>query len=322
MTRAGIPLGLESWTYLPLYKAFLEGLGQTVVLNKPTNREIVERGSLAIVDETCLPCKIEAGAALSLDSEVDYLFVPRLVSLSRSTTNCPKMIAMPDLLKFRCERDIISPIVDIRRDRQSLKRAVRETGGRLTNDGHRVYTAWHRAVLAYKQYHCLLRANFLPNEAIDYLSGKKIEQPKPAPNQLKVALVGHNYNLNDPFSSFNLAQRLREKDVFVYTPDSLSDRIIQKMNRIMEKQVFWIHERKLLGAAMYFIHRKPVDGIIAVTSFNCGTSAVTNEFIDYEAEKEGVPIMHLVVDEHTAEAGMKTRLEAFINLMKWKRGEI
>lgn len=322
MGRAGIPLGLESWTYLPLFKTFLESLGQTVVVNNPTNKTLVQAGSEAIVDETCLPCKIQAGAALALDRQVDYLFVPRLVSLQKGLTNCPKMISMPDLLKIRCKNNIITPTVDIRRDRNSLKRAIRETGSLFTRDGHQVYEAWHRALFTYHHYRYLLTKHLTPKEAFDVLAGKQIMQLTPIQDQIKVALVGHNYNLNDQFTSFNLVNRLREKDVFVYTPEALSERTINQMNRKMEKQIFWIHERKLLGSALYYIHRKRVDGIISITSFNCGTSAVTNEFVNYEAEREHVPILQLVVDEHTAEAGMKTRLEAFINLMRWKRGEI
>ncbi|MCD6216885.1 hypothetical protein J7L05_03365 [bacterium] len=321
MARAGIPLALENWTYLPLFKSFLEGLGQKVIINAPTNRALVELGSKAIVDETCLPCKIEAGAALTLDSEVDFLFIPRLVSLKKGVTNCPKMIAMPDLLRNRCKMDIMDPLVDIRRDKKSLIRAVRETGEKFNPDGHQVYKAWYKALYTYHHYKHLLRSHLTPREANAVLNGENLVQPKPVKNQIKIALVGHNYNLNDQFTSFDIVSRLRKEGAFVYTPDSISERIINRMNRMLEKEIFWIHERKLFGAAMYYIYRERVDGIIAITSFNCGTSAVTFEFINHESEKMRVPIMHLVVDEHTQEAGLLTRIEAFMSLIKWKRGE-
>ena len=322
MAVVGIPLGLESWTYLPLYRAFLEGLGQKVVINSPTNKATVDLGSKAIVDETCLPCKIEAGAALQLDPIVDFLFVPRLVSLRKGITNCPKMIAMPDLLNQRCKNDVIAPLVDIRRDKKSLIKAIRETGARITPDGHQVYKAWYGALYTYHHYKQLMKGHLTPREAIAVLSGENILQPKPVPGQIKIGLVGHNYNLNDQFTSFDLVARLRKEGAFVYTPDCLTERTINRMNRMLEKEIFWIHDRKLLGAAMYYIYRERVDGIIAITSFNCGTSAVTYEFINHEAEKKRVPIIHLVVDEHTEEAGLRTRIEAFISLIKWKRGEI
>lgn len=322
MARAGIPLALESWTYLPLFKTFLEGLGQTVIINEPTDKSIVDLGSRAIVDETCLPCKIEAGAALTLDSQVDFLFVPRLVSLKRGVTNCPKMIAMPDLLRHRCKTEIMDPMVDIRRDRNSLIRAIRQTGERFTPDGHKVYKAWFNSLYKYKYYKSLLKNHLTPREANAVLNGVAMEQPKPVANQIKIALVGHNYNLNDQFTSFDLVSRLRKEGAFVYTPDSLGERTINRMNRMLEKEIFWIHDRKLFGAAMYYIHRERVDGIIAITSFNCGTSAVTYEFINHESEKMRVPIIHLVVDEHTEESGLVTRIEAFMSLIKWKRGEV
>jgi len=32
------------------------------------------------------------------------------------------------------------------------------------------------------------------------------------------------------------------------------------------------------------------------------------------------PLMHIVIDEHTGEAGIITRLEAFIDLLRIKKG--
>lgn len=73
----------------------------------------------------------------------------------------------------------------------------------------------------------------------------------------------------------------------------------------------------MAGAAMAFMKPdKPVDGIIFLTSFSCGPDALTSEIVSQHAHSNGIPYMLLTVDEHTAEAGFITRLEAFTDMLK------
>ena len=40
--------------------------------------------------------------------------------------------------------------------------------------------------------------------------------------------------------------------------------------------------------------------------------------IEEVVRKAGIPFMTLTVDEHTGEAGMLTRLEAFVDMIRWR----
>ena len=42
MARVGIPRALAYYTYFPVWKAFLEGIGASVVLSRPTTRQILD----------------------------------------------------------------------------------------------------------------------------------------------------------------------------------------------------------------------------------------------------------------------------------------
>ena len=59
-----------------------------------------------------------------------------------------------------------------------------------------------------------------------------------------------------------------------------------------------------------------LDGAIEISSFQCGCDAVLKEFVEKELKKKSVPFLYLLIDEHTAEAGIQTRLEAFIDTLK------
>ncbi|QUL98237.1 MAG: CoA protein activase [Candidatus Fermentithermobacillus carboniphilus] len=54
--------------------------------------------------------------------------------------------------------------------------------------------------------------------------------------------------------------------------------------------------------------------MIMVSAFSCGPASVIESYIAQAAEDNGIPFISLVVDEHTGEAGLLTRLEVFMDL--------
>ncbi|HHY99996.1 MAG TPA: 2-hydroxyglutaryl-CoA dehydratase, partial [Tissierellia bacterium] len=80
------------------------------------------------------------------------------------------------------------------------------------------------------------------------------------------------------------------------------------------KRPFWTFVRENYGFALNSAKEKKVDGIIYVSSFNCGTDSVIIELI-----KNGLPdfpFLILKIDEHTGEAGINTRIEAFRDMLE------
>lgn len=59
-----------------------------------------------------------------------------------------------------------------------------------------------------------------------------------------------------------------------------------------------------------------IHGIILVSSFGCGPDSLTNELVDIEAKKNNFPLMILIIDEHSGEVGLNTRLEAFVEMLR------
>lgn len=64
-----------------------------------------------------------------------------------------------------------------------------------------------------------------------------------------------------------------------------------------------------------------VDGIIFLSACLCGPDAITGELLElYMGQEPDLPpLLKLTVDEHTGVAGMETRVEAFMDLMGWRR---
>ncbi|HEX2947954.1 MAG TPA: hypothetical protein VHV83_00020, partial [Armatimonadota bacterium] len=66
---------------------------------------------------------------------------------------------------------------------------------------------------------------------------------------------------------------------------------------------------------------KLVDKIILVGAFECGPESIVESYIEKEAQSQGIPLMVLSMDEHSGEAGLVTRLEAFMDTEKTSGSE-
>ncbi|MGE5586585.1 MAG: acyl-CoA dehydratase activase-related protein [Bacillota bacterium] len=135
-----------------------------------------------------------------------------------------------------------------------------------------------------------------------------------------VGLVGHPYVIYDPFVSMNVVRRLREMGVSVVTSDMLPAAITEREAARFPKRVFWTIGRRLLGAGFHFLRSGTVHGCLHMRAFACGPESLIGEVLEREAARtRDVPFATITVDEHTGEAGVLTRLEAFVDVMTRRR---
>ena len=80
----------------------------------------------------------------------------------------------------------------------------------------------------------------------------------------------------------------------------------------------WTCEEEVVGAGGHYL-RSGSDGVIGITAFGCGPDSLMMDIVQRQARTMTTPFMSLTLDEHTAEAGMITRLEAFLDMIKRKK---
>jgi predicted nucleotide-binding protein (sugar kinase/HSP70/actin superfamily) len=85
------------------------------------------------------------------------------------------------------------------------------------------------------------------------------------------------------------------------------------------KGLFWIFSERTLRATRYFAGRSDIDGIIHLSAFGCGPDSIVDRFIQLDNYSSTIPFMSLTIDEHSGEAGVGTRLEAFVDMVKRKK---
>uniref|UniRef100_A0A7C3Z2S8 DUF2229 domain-containing protein n=1 Tax=candidate division WOR-3 bacterium TaxID=2052148 RepID=A0A7C3Z2S8_UNCW3 len=138
----------------------------------------------------------------------------------------------------------------------------------------------------------------------------------PLPGNPRVMVIGHPYLIFDSGLNFNLIKRLEKKGVSVLTPFSPE---IANLPWEPIPDIAWFYEQHLLRGAQV-AKELGCSGIILFSSFGCGTAPVTNEIIIRKiARSFGIPVLNLMVDEHTQETGIETRVESFLEIITRRR---
>lgn len=328
--RIGIPQTLAFYIYYPWWKTFFEALGLEVVPSVPTNKSILDAGVSEAVNDACIPIKVFHGHVASLRERVDYLFVPRMVSVRRlgTETFCPKFLGLPDLLRAAMTDlpEMIDVRVDLAKSRLELFRLCLAVGERFNAGFWQVARAFWRAQRTFRHYLRLLQQRLTPAEAMEVLFERK-ELPPAEPPALSFAVLGYPYAVYDRFINVDLLKRLQRLGVRILTAEMIPPRKLLKASRELPetqrlpKDLFWHFSNQVIQAACYFLSRERVDGIIHVSAFGCGPDAMVGRLIELLAKRRGpVPFLELTIDEHTGEGGIQTRVEAFVDMIKRRRG--
>lgn len=296
--RVGIPRGLLFYKYYPFITTFFKDLGCEVVLSPETDKEILDLGSKYSVDEACLPIKVFHGHAAYLRDKCDIIFLPRVMQLREREYICPKFCGLPEMVINsipNMPKAITFPIYAY--SEKSLRKWAINTGLIFTKNYLKIQNSYITALSKQKR--------FLPG-----INDTGYE--------LKVALVGHPYNIYDNFVNMQLVSKLHKMGVGVITEEYVEDDLIDKEVKTLFKRPFWTFTRNSYGFSSYVGINKEVQGIIYLSSFACGTDSVTIEFI--RDRLKSFPILILKIDEHTGEAGFDTRIEAFVDMLQRRCG--
>ncbi|WP_061214454.1 acyl-CoA dehydratase activase-related protein [Syntrophomonas wolfei] len=319
MSRVGIPRSLFYYYYYPLWKSFFLDLGVEVLTSSPSNRNTVERGIELAVDETCFPIKVYLGHVAELcREEPDYLFVPRLVSVEARSYICPKFMGLPDMVRalIKDTPPLIDITVDLSRDEKCFKKDIIRVGRLFTRQVPKIQLAYQHGCEELRLCRSLASQGFTMEEAIKIWEGGAMEAERET--DLNIGVLGHGYSLYDERISMNLVKRLRAMNCKVLLPEHLGSQEVEAEAATVPKRVFWTLGRKMLGSALHLSQREDVDGIIYLACFGCGPDSLVGEIIERKI-RDKKPFILLTVDEHSGEAGIITRLEAFCDMLRRRR---
>jgi len=315
----GIPRGLLYYKYFPLWKTFFEKLDYRVVASEKTNAGTLKEGSRYAIDEICIPLKVYYGHVVNLiGKEIDYLFVPRYISTTFGTYMCPKFLGLPDLIRGTINNlpRIIEMEIDLRK--KPIFYSMLETGRKLNGSFSQIKSAFEESVKTYQRFRIIMEAGFTFQEAFDSLAKNPAEvlERRPTGNPVKVAVVGHGYNVHDPFVNMGLIKKLEDMKVDAVVLENLPVQIFRQKTKISETlKNYWGNEEEILSGVDYLFKNNLVDGVIFLCSFCCGPDSLIDEIITRDAKTRDIPYICVVMDEHSGQVGVITRVEAFVDMI-------
>jgi len=317
--RIGIPRALMFYRYFPLWKVFFEELGWNVLVSEGLNK----RGNIVYFEDSCLPMKLLVTHSMTLKDRVDYLYIPRLISLHRSYMMCPKFRGAPDIVRLATEGtiSILDELVDFREKGHSMRESLLKTGKQLGATEAESKQAFQKAEAFFLNFQKQWpkRINHLPIKQVFNLDAP--EEAREPEKIFRVAFIGHPYNLFDPDVSKEVLTFAKSLGMRIITSETLSEREINAHLSDLSKEIYWSSGREIVGSLFHFLSGE-VDGVIFLTSFKCGIDALLQELIRRKlkmSRRLSTPLLILSLDEHSGREGLNTRLEAFRDVMEGQK---
>ncbi|HSD26137.1 MAG TPA: acyl-CoA dehydratase activase-related protein, partial [Vicinamibacteria bacterium] len=313
--RVGIPRVLAFHDLFPFWRAFFRHLGMDVVLSDPTNPRIARGTARAAAAETCFPVKLVFGHVLNLlEKDVDCVFMPAILDREEPSPGqphshyCPLIPASPYMVKAHVDfeaggaRLVTFPFHLRQRRLRPLE--LRAAAAALGVPLARVLAAADHGDEALRAF--AREARRVGREALDRLG----------PGRSAVVIVGRSYNTCDPGACLDLPRSLRKLAAVPFPIDCLPVREVDLTD--VHPDMYWRSGQDILGAARLVAGDDRLQAIY-LTSFHCGPDSFLLSY--FRRLLGGKPFLELEVDDHTAEAGMLTRSEAFLDSLRLRRKE-
>lgn len=307
----GIPKALLYYRYHIMWRTFFESLDRTVIESNQSDREMLSRGEQYSIDECCLASKLYLGHVESLLDRCDALFVPSVDNLGLHRAFCTKFQALPDLVTNSFPNKpvrIVSCEIDENDTGISEEDAFVSIAMRFGQSKKRSKTLYEEAVRAqkkhddeqeHKQSALLKRAEKMP------------EDQRP----LRILIAAHPYVIHDPYIGGPITSMLEDLEICTLFTDYFNRKHAWEKSYDFSETMPWIVNREITGAILHLYDS--IDGIVLVSAFPCGPDSMTNDALIRCIK--GKPILSLTVDAQSGTAGLETRLESFVDILRYQK---
>lgn len=131
---------------------------------------------------------------------------------------------------------------------------------------------------------------------------------------LGILLAAHPYVAHDPYLGGTLVDLLEGMGAIVLFTDETDRKRALQASFGFSSTLPWVVNRELVGSLM-LLHEH-VDGIVLVSAFPCGPDSMTDDAIVRCIQ--GKPILNLTIDAQSGTAGLETRVESFVDILRYQ----
>ncbi len=303
----GLPRALLMYDFAPMFIGFLNELGVKIALSRKTNRHVIERSAELSYTDSCFPIKLLYGHAESI-KDADYIIFPNCLRLGIKEGDenqkyaCPLVQASPYLIReaLRLHGKLLIPYIDFSMGEKEVLHQLSRVAQQMGFSRGQGKRAAKAGLATQRDF-----------ERVREERGRKLLDWIKETGQIGVVIISRAYLSQDSGANLGIAEQLAQLGVVPIPLDFLplsSVDVYQYSDR-----PYWMYEAKMIAGAHIVANTPHLYGLI-LTNFGCGpNSFVINIIEDIIASK---PLGQLEIDEHAAEAGIVTRIEAFVDTIK------
>ncbi|MFA5374510.1 MAG: acyl-CoA dehydratase activase [Dehalococcoidia bacterium] len=300
----GIPRALATYDFAPLLIGFLNDLDVKVILSSKTNKHIIEQACELSYTDSCFPIKLLHGHAASLE-DVDYILYPSAIRLGlkdgdeNQKYSCPLVQASPYIIGEALDlgEKLLIPTLDFSMGDEDVVKNLTDAAAKMGFSRAKGKKAALAGIRAFREF-----------ERAQIEAGRKILDEIHKNKQTGVVIMARSYMSQDAGANLGIAKELADLGVVPIPMEFLDLKSVNPKD--YSDRPYWFYEGKHISAASIVAKDPQLYGLL-LTNFGCGP----NSFIIKMAQDimGGKPMGQLEIDEHAAEAGLITRLEAFVD---------
>ena len=315
----GYPRVLTFHEYYPFFNAFFSELGFSLLLSPPTNSTIIRNGVSSVASATCFPTKIAHGHVAWMkqaiqERKADYMLIPSIRETFPTceshpyANHCSYVQYIPDLANeaFSLEEEgvpLLKPSLHFRMGKKQLLKELQQTARAVgVTSKKAVSDAFDRAMKTQLQF---------TKQRIEL--GEKTLSNLPE-NTTTLVLVGKMHNIHDSGTNLNIGRIFRERGILVIPMDLLDLHHSPDVGEAWRNMTLAMGQKTLVVADT--VRKQKNLHAVYLANFGCVNDSIYPDF--FKREMGDKPFLLLEIDEHSAEAGVITRCEAFLDAISNK----
>jgi predicted CoA-substrate-specific enzyme activase len=301
-------------TYYPLYSNFFSELGYAVILpQRPSQQGIDQRNA-----PFCYPVELAHGFFYSLiesDRPPDYIFLPHFKAIPGENNSdplsqsqvCPLVQGETFYLQTTFRKKLaqlaqtgtklLTPFIDLSQGIEAAREPLIQAAIQMGIKRKVAEPAFDKALR--KQLDCVAEMQTVGQKAIAALQAD--------PEKFAVVIFSRPYNGYADEAHMGIPHKFASRGIMVLPLDFL-----KFDNERSKRNMYW-GMGQMITKGGRLIQRHPQLFGTYITNFSCGPdSFVIGYFREIMGRK---PSLTLELDSHTADAGLETRIEAFLDIV-------
>lgn len=307
--RIGLNASFHTFTLYPLFYNFFNELGFEVILPDEFDNEGLERENTSF----CYPAQLSLGLFKNLmDKNPDFYFLPTILEMlvddseyQRMDFNCTCVFVSGEAMYLKqaykdkdISQQVISPNLNFANGYLKEAEKFIQVALNLGCNDKQAEIAFRKAVQMQLKY----------QEDLIKLGDEALEEINSNPENLGIVLVGRPYNAFTDIANKGIPRKFASRGIYVLPND-----IFDLRDNKVDDNMYWEGGKKILKSAKVI---KENDKLFAtyISNFSCGPdSMILTSFREIMGTK---PSLTLELDGHTADAGINTRIDAAIDVIK------